>query len=67
MFAEERGPILDGVFEVGDRVRLKGQSAKLWHVIRIEDDRPESVRISPDCGCGGATWTSPDRLMHDTY
>lgn len=64
---EQRGPRLDGVFKPNDRVRVKGKTARLYHVQRLDTDRDDSIRITPDCGCGGGEWITPDRLLHDTY
>lgn len=60
-------PKVTGVFDPGDLVRIHGQSARLWHVLLVDPDRdPESgtVRIRPDCSCGGPTWVSPEMIYH---
>lgn len=66
---EPSEPKVDGVFNVGDPVRINGQSAKLWHVQTVDPDRASegTIRITPDCGCGGPAWVAPDMLLHDTY
>lgn len=66
---EPNAPKVDGVFEVGDRVRIKGQTAKLWHVLTVDPERdsPGTIKIHPDCSCGGPTWVAPSMLLHDTY
>lgn len=62
-------PKVDGVFEVDDRVRIKGQTSRVWHVILVDPDRdsPGTIKIRPDCSCGGPTWVQPSMLLHDTY
>lgn len=61
-------PKVEGVFEVGDVVSINGQASRLWHVIAIDlSHAPATIKITPDCSCGGPTWVTAEMLIHNSY